>query len=83
MQTNIYNGYNYLTKVVNSDFLIKVFGTSNGRKVNKLVGVAGLIDLVGIDLANNLTAKAFKHSYSRDVIHCKLRRGLRISFYKH
>lgn len=81
MQTNIYQGYDYLTKVVNRDFRIKVFGLANGQRVNKLVGVSGLIRLIGVDLANTLTERAFRQSYSRDVVHCKLRRGLRISFY--
>lgn len=81
MRTNIYQGYDYLTKVVNRDFRIKVFGRIDDVKINTLVGVAGLIELVGVELANNLTARAFKHYYSRDVIHCKLRRGLLVSFY--
>lgn len=79
--SNIYTGYNYLTSVVNRDFKIKVFGISNGVKVNRLVGVAGLIQLVGVDLANSLTARAFKDSFKTNIIRCKLRRGLLVSFY--
>lgn len=79
--TNVYADYKFLTKVVNRDFKIKVFGINDGKKINTLVGVSGLINLIGVDLANSLTERAFKHFYERDVIHCKLRRGLLISFY--
>lgn len=80
-KTNVYDGYKFLTRVVNQDFKIKVFGFSEGKKINTLVGVAGLINLIGVGLANSLTERAFKNFYERDVIHCKLRRGLLISFY--
>lgn len=80
---NPYEGYAYLTKVVNREFKIKVFGRVDGKRVNTLVGISGLIKLVGIDQANKLTARAFKSYYSADVVHCKLRRGLKVSFYCH
>lgn len=77
-----YEGYDYLTKIVNREFKIKVYGNDlNGTFVNKLVGVAGLIAVVGIDQANKLTAKAFKHYCDRDVVTCKLRRGMKVTFY--
>lgn len=79
---NPYEGYDYLTKVVNREFKIKVSGIAvNGAKVHKLVGVSGLIAVVGLDQANKLTAKAFKHYCDRDVVVCKLRRGMKVTFY--
>ena len=50
-----------------------------GKKINKLVGVYGLINLVGIEIANKLFRRAFRST--DDAQHCKLRRGLKISFY--
>jgi len=72
---------NYSTSEINRNFKIKVFGHINGRKINTLVGVSGLIDLLdgAIDLVNRLLDRAFRSK--GDVCHCKLRRGLQISFY--
>ena len=73
---------NYSTSEINRNFKIKVFGhDKEGHKINTLVGVSGLIDLLdgAIDLVNRLLDRAF--SSMGDVCHCKLRRGLKISFY--
>ena len=35
------------TSTINKNFRIKVFGYVNGKKVNKLVGVSGLLDILG------------------------------------
>ena len=51
----------------------------NGKKINTLVGVSGLIKLVGVEMANKLLRRAFR--CVKDAEHCKLRRGLKISFY--
>lgn len=52
----------------------------NGQKVNTLVGVAGLCRMVGdINLVNRLLDRAF--DCMGDVQVCKLRRGLKVSFY--
>lgn len=51
----------------------------NGKKINTLVGVSGLIKLVGVEMANKLLRRAFR--CMNDAEHCKLRRGLKISFY--
>jgi len=49
-------------------------------KINTLVGVSGLLKLVDdIDLANRLLDRAF--NCMDDVCICKLRRGIKISFY--
>lgn len=75
MKRNIYSGLNYTTQQVNRNFRIKIAGLG----INKLVGVAGLIAAVGIELANRLLQRAFE--CLDDVCYCKLRRGLKVSFY--
>lgn len=79
MATSIYNGLEYTTKEINRNFRIKVNGIVNGVKVNKLVGVKGLIELVGIEFANKMLRRAFNGK--DDKTECKLRRGIKISFY--
>lgn len=73
---SIYNGLDYTTKEINRNFKIKV----NGKKVNVLVGVSGLIKIVGdIKLVNRLLKRAFNCYGDKEV--CKLRRGVKIIFY--
>lgn len=79
MTTTIYNGLEYSTKSINRNFRIKVNGIVDGDKINKLVGVKGLIELIGVEMANKLLRRAFR--CLKDAEHCKLRRGLKISFY--
>lgn len=47
---DIYNGLEYTTKEINRTFKIKVNGLFNGKKINTLVGVFGLIKLVGVEM---------------------------------
>ena len=72
---------NYSTSEINRNFKIKVFGRINGKKVNTLVGVSGLLNILdgATDLVNRLLDRAFKSKGDKCV--CKLRRGLQISFY--
>lgn len=79
MNQDIYNGLEYTTKEINRNFKIKVNGLFNGKKINTLVGVSGLIKLVGVEMANKLLRRAFR--CVKDAEHCKLRRCLKISFY--
>lgn len=80
MVAAIYNGLNYSTNEINRNFKIKVTGIVEGRKINTLVGVKGLIAYVGdIELTNRLIDRAFNSMSDKQV--CKLRRGIRISFY--
>ncbi len=73
-------GLKYTTKEINSNFKLKVFGMVDGKKVNTLVGVDGLIRVVGdIALTNRLLDRAF--NCMDDVCVCRLRRGVKISFY--
>ena len=75
----IYNGLLYTTKEINRNFRIKINGIVDGKKVNKLVGVKGLIELIGVEMANKMLRRAFNGTDDKTV--CKLRRGIKISFY--
>lgn len=79
MATTIYNGLLYTTKEINRNFRIKINGIVDGKKVNKLVGVKGLIELIGVEMANKMLRHAFNGTDDKTV--CKLRRGIKISFY--
>lgn len=72
---------NYSTSEINRNFKIKVFGVVNGKKINILVGVSGLLNLLdgATDLMNRLLDRAFNSKGDKCV--CKLRRGLQVSFY--
>lgn len=71
---------NYTKKFINQNFRMKVYGMDeNGNRINKLVGVAGLIALIGIELFNKFVDRAINAGLDKVV--CKLRRGLKISFY--
>ena len=71
---------NYTTATINKNFRIKVYGVDNmGNRINKLVGVAGILALIGVELLNKFLNRAF-HCMD-DVCVCKLRRGLKVSFY--
>jgi hypothetical protein len=70
----------YTTTMINRNFRIKVSGRDeNGKRINKLVGVAGAIALIGVEMFNKLLNRAF--ASIEDVCVCKLRRGLKFSFY--
>lgn len=74
------NGLKYTTKEINSVYKIKVSGVNfDGPKIHKLVGVRGLVELLGSELANNLLDRAFDERGDKCV--CKLRRGLKVTFY--
>ena len=54
------NGLAYSSKDINRNFRIKVSGVdAQGRKVHKLVGVAGAIALIGVEMLNKLLKRAF------------------------
>ena len=70
----------YTTREINRNYKIKVSGLYDGTKINTLVGVSGLVKMVNdIELTNRLLDRAF--ATMEDVCVCKLRRGLKISFY--
>ncbi len=70
----------YTSKFINRNFRIKVYGVdSMGNKINKLVGVAGILSLIGAELLNKFIDRALKAGLDKCV--CKLRRGLQVSLY--
>lgn len=70
----------FSTKFINQNFRIKVFGRDeNGRKINTLMGVSGIIAMIGEELFYKFVKRAL--DCMKDVCHCKLRRGLRVSLY--
>ena len=70
----------FTTSEINKNFRVKVFGINNeGKKINTLMGVAGILALIGEELLNKFLRRAF--SCMDDVCVCKLRRGLKCSFY--
>lgn len=69
----------YTTKCINANFRIKVYGIINGTRIDKLVGVKGLLELIGAELANKFITKALKCGMDKFI--AKLRRGIKITFY--
>ena len=68
------------SKFINQNFRIKVFGyDENGKKINTLMGVSGIIKLIGETLFYKFIQRAL--DCMRDVCVCKLRRGLQVSLY--
>ncbi len=70
----------YSVRDINHNFKIKVYGIYNGQKVDKLVGVSGFLAMVeDVELCNRLLDRAFKTMKDKEV--CKLRRGIKFTFY--
>ena len=71
---------NYTTSWINSNFRIKVYGRDNeGRKINTLVGVSGILKLIGVELFNKFIKRAI--DCMQDSCVYKLRRGLVVTLY--
>lgn len=71
----------YSTSEINRNFKIKVFGIVNGIKVNTLVGVSGLINILNGDerKAMAMVTRAFNSGLDRT--DCKIYGGAKVSFY--
>jgi len=70
----------YTTKFINQNFRIKVYGRDeNGKRINTLLGVSGIIRMIGVELLNKFIKRAL--DCMQDVCVCKLRRGLQVSLY--
>ena len=79
-KTNITSALEFTSKFINSNFRIKVWGKDNeGKKINTLVGVSGIIRLIGEELLNKFIKRALKSGL--DACRCALRRGLGITLY--
>lgn len=72
---------NYEPKQIVQDYLIKVYGYINGQRINKLLGVYGLVELVGYERANKMLDRAY--ACTSDVQRCKVYGGVQVSFYIH
>jgi hypothetical protein len=71
---------NYTTAHINANYRIKVSGIDNdGKRIHKLVGCSGLFNLIGAELMNKFIARAERSM--EDSTECKLRRGLKVTFY--
>ena len=70
----------FSTKFINQNFRIKVFGrTEDGKKINTLMGVNGIINLIGEELFFKFVRRALDSLL--DCCVCKLRRGIKVSLY--
>ena len=70
----------FTTSWINSNFRIKVYGRDDqGRKINSLYGVSGIIAMIGEALFFKFLQRAINSMADKCI--CKLRRGLQISFY--
>ena len=70
MATTIYNGLLYTTKEINRNFRIKINGIVDGKKVNKLVVVKGLIELIGVEMANKMLRRALMAPMIKPFANC-------------
>lgn len=80
----------FTTQQINREFKIKVHGFIKNRKVNLLYGVSGLRRILEEtkpnnvedqnQIFNNMLIRAF--SSMNDKCICRLRRGIKISFYR-
>lgn len=71
----------YTTCEINKNFRIKVSGIINGVKVNTLVGVSGLLQILGgsIEKLQKFVARAFNSL--ADKCACKIYGGAKVTFY--
>lgn len=71
---------NFSVSEINQNFRMKVYGRNEeGKKVDTLMGVSGLILLIGVEMMNKQLDRAFKSKEDKCV--CKLRRGLQVTYY--
>lgn len=70
----------YDTTFINRNFLLKVYGVDDDNKrINRLVGVSGLVKLVGVEFAEKFVDRALNSK--KDSVKCRLRRGLQVTLY--
>lgn len=80
MKTTRKENQKFTSKFINQNFRIKVFGfDENGRKINTLMGVSGIIRMIGEELFYKFVQRALNSMMDKCV--CKLRRGLVVSLY--
>lgn len=70
----------YDTTFINRNFLLKVYGIDgNNERINRLVGVSGLLELIGAELTEKFITRALNSK--KDSVKCRLRRGLQVTLY--
>lgn len=69
------------TAVINRNFRIKVAGMVNGIKVNKLVGVSGLLDILGGSWEKLVKMVLRAFNSMADKCRCKIYGGAAVTFY--
>lgn len=70
----------YDTTFINRNFLLKVYGIDgNNERINRLVGVSGLLELIGVELTEKFITRALNSK--KDSVKCRLRRGLQVTLY--
>lgn len=69
------------TTTINRNFRIKVAGIINGKKVNKLVGVSGLLEILGGNVKRmiDFLLRAFNNMADKTV--CKIYGVAKVTFY--
>ena len=79
--TKSYGEITLNTKTINRNFRIKVNGYVNGQKINKLVGVSGLLEILGgsWDKLVKFVLRAFNSLM--DKCSCKIYGGATVTFY--
>lgn len=57
----------YDTTFINRNFLLKVYGVdSENRRINRLVGVSGLVGLIGVELTEKFITRALNSTRWRN-----------------
>lgn len=70
----------YDTTFINRNFLLKVYGVdSENKRINRLVGVSGLVGLIGTELTEKFITRPLNSK--KDSVKCRLRRGLQVTLY--
>ena len=79
--TNSYGEIQLTTATINRNFRIKVAGMVNGARINKLVGVRGLLSILGgsWDKLVKFVLRAFNSL--ADKCACKIYGGATVTFY--
>lgn len=70
----------YDTAFINRNFLLKVYGVDeDNNRINRLVGVSGLVKLIGVEFTEKFVTRAINSK--KDSVKCRLRRGLQVTLY--
>lgn len=60
----------YDTTFINRNFLLKVYGVdSENKRINRLVGVSGLVGLIGVELTEKFITRALNSK--KDSVKCR------------